>query len=143
MAGNIRIPWKALKILSTTKDPDEYKIEANKILANHRPIMLLNRVLLAVYISPEDLGTTGKLVKTDEAIAEDIWQSKVGLIIAKGPAAFVSDTNTFFYDQTIEEGEWVTAAVNNCKQLEINGMPCRIVEDRFIEAKFFDPRVVW
>lgn len=143
MPGNIRIPWETLDILSKVSDPDAYKVKAREIIGNHMPVMLLNRVLLAVYIAPEGLGKTGLLVKTPEAVAEDIWQSKVGLVIAKGPAAYVNDQNTYFYEQTVDEGEWVTAAVNNCRQVEINGMPCRMVEDRFIEAKFLDPRAIW
>lgn len=143
MAGNIRIPWKTLEILSTVPDPEAYKIKVRDIIGNYMPKLFLNHVLLAVYISPEALGTTGKLVKTPESIAEDIWQSKVGLVIRKGPAAFVDDANTCFYGDKLEEGMWVSAAVNNCTQEEINGMPCRIVEDRFIKAEYLDPRAIW
>lgn len=143
MPANIRIPWKTLEILSTVSDPEAYKIKVREIIGNYMPRVFLNRVLLAVYISPEALGTTGKLVRTPESIAEDIWQAKVGLVIRKGPAAFVDDVHTCFYGDKLEVGMWVSASVNNCRQEEINGMPCRIVEDRFIEDEHPDPRVVW
>ena len=143
MAGNIRIPWDALKTLSAIHDLEAYKIKTRELLGNHLPKMMLNRLCLAVYITPDVLGKAGLIQKADDTIAEDIWQSKICLVVAAGSLAFKDDQLTTFNGDVAVPGDWVIAKINHCTQVEINQVPCRFVEDRYIESIHADPRVIW
>ena len=46
-----------------------------------------NQVLIAVYIRPTKTKTG--IILTDQYVGEDLYQSKVGLVLMKGPSAFV------------------------------------------------------
>jgi hypothetical protein len=143
----VAVPLDTLRRLSKLEDPDEFRTEVHRMMGNQMPEMFLNRILCAVYIENEHYrSATGTglstLVKAPDAIKEDIWQGKPCLVLAVGPAAFVDDTQTSFYEQSVKPGDWVTFKVSNSTQIEINKVPCRIIEDRFIEAKYSDPRQV-
>jgi len=140
MPGNVRIPWKTIDTLKVIDEPEEYKAAALKIIGNQIPTLMLNQILLGVYIYPERING-GPIIRPN--VEEDIWQGKMGHVIAKGPAVFEDDSVTYFWKQKIFEGEWLLASINNCKQMYINNLPCRIVEDRYIVARFEDPRAVW
>ena len=143
----VAVPLKTLSFLSGLDDPEEFKVEVNRMIGNAMPEVLLNRVLCAVYIASEKMsdvvGPQGqRLVRTLDAVKEDIWQGKPCLVLKVGPAAFVDDAAMSFYGQKVKPGDWVTFKMVHATQQEINRMPCRIIEDRFIEAIFHDPRHV-
>ena len=100
----------------------------------------LNRVLCAAYISSE--RTKGGIIRPADTVAEDIWQGKAALVLKLGPSAFVDTNDITFGNFIVNPGDWVTFKVGNSSQIEINGYPCRIVSDHYIESKVPDPRVV-
>ena len=53
-----------------------------------------NQVLIAIYIRPE--MTAGGIIITNKTRDEDKWQGKVGLVLKKGPSAFVDESNQWF-----------------------------------------------
>jgi co-chaperonin GroES (HSP10) len=134
------VPRRSLEELSKCNTPEEFtdlvfkKIDVDKIE------VLLNRILTAVYIENEI--TPGGIIKPTETIAESIWQGKAALVLKVGPAAFEDDTSSSFYGQSVKPGDWVSFRAGNCSQIEISKIPCRIVEDRYIEAIYHDPRMV-
>jgi hypothetical protein len=143
----VALPLKTLEDLSKIPDPEDWAAYVRQKIGNNMPILTLNNVFCAVYIGSEVLaqvktpgGVVLPLVKTQDAVKEDIWQSKMNLVLAAGPAAFVDDASMSFYGQQIRAGDWVSFPIHTCTQLEIKTVPCRIVQDRFITSFWKDPR---
>jgi hypothetical protein len=63
-----------------------------------------NQVLLAVYLRPEK--TKSGLILTADHLDEDRYQSKVGLLVKRGPLAFEQDGN-WFTGMTFQDHEWL------------------------------------
>lgn len=103
--------------------------------------VMFNDVLIAVYIRPEK--TKSGIILSDKTRQEDEFQGKAGIVALKGPLAFVSDENFDFKDQTIEIGDWVSIWVSDGRKIEINGVLCRMVEDRHIRLKIPAPDLVY
>lgn len=102
----------------------------------------LNKVLVAIYRRPEK--TMGGIILTDRANDEDVWQGKVGLIVAMGPKAFEDDETTKFHGLRYDVGDWVWFRASDGLACQVNGVPCRIFD---AEGKFIgslpDPDCVW
>ena len=64
-----------------------------------------NQVLVAVYVRPEK--TKSGIYLTNQTRKEDEIQGKVGLVVKKGPAAFVDPTNSWFDGIEVDVGDWV------------------------------------
>lgn len=109
-----------------------------------------NDILIAVYIRPKkmkgierDDGTVVNLELPDQTIKEDEYQGKAGMVLKKGPLAFVSDDNFDFKGQNVEAGDWVAIWVADGRKIQINGVLCRMVEDRWIRMKIPAPDLVF
>lgn len=139
--GGVAIPLKTVERLSKLDDPEDFKNAINEMIGNDIPVVMLNRILCATHIESE--RTPGGIYKPVHVSAESIWQGKAFLVIEVGPAAFVDDTNTSFYGQKVKKGDWVVFKGNHGTILEVNKVPCRIVEDRYVELIISDPRSVW
>jgi len=100
-----------------------------------------NHVLIGVYERPEQ--TKSGLYLSDQTRGEDKHQGKAGLVLKKGPFAFVSDANYDFKGQNVEVGDWVAIFVSDGRQIVINGQLCRICEDQYIRMKIPAPDVVF
>lgn len=100
-----------------------------------------NDVLIAVYIRPEK--TKSGIILSDQTRREDEMQGKAGLVLKKGPLAFVSDENYDFKGQDVEPGDWVAIWVSDGRKIVINGVLCRMVEDRWIRLKIPAPDAVF
>lgn len=100
-----------------------------------------NQVLVGVYQRPEK--TKSGLFLADKTRQEDEHQGKAGLVVKKGPTAFVSDDNYQFMGQNAEVGEWVAIFVSDGRKIVINGQLCRIVEDQYIRLKIPAPDTVY
>jgi len=102
----------------------------------------LNKVLVAIYRRPEK--TVGGIILTDRANDEDVWQGKVGLIVAMGPKAFVDDDTTQFHGLKYEIGDWVWFRASDGEACQLNGIPCRIFRaEGLINGRLPDPDCVW
>lgn len=100
-----------------------------------------NQVLVAVYIRPTKTKTG--IILTDKYVGEDLYQSKVGLVLMKGPAAFVEEEERWFKDVNVNEGDWVVFRPSDGWQINVNGVDCRIMDDIHIRGKVSQPDKVW
>lgn len=99
-----------------------------------------NQVLLAVYIRPQ--RTKSGLFLTDAHTDEDRFQSKVGLLVAKGPQAFEQDGN-WFTGLDFREGDWLVFRPSDGWSITVNGVLCRIFDDINIKGRVPHPDAVW
>jgi co-chaperonin GroES (HSP10) len=100
-----------------------------------------NYILLGVYERPEK--TKSGIILTGQTRGEDQHQGKAGLVLKKGPTAFVSDDNYDFKGQDVDVGEWVSIWVSDGRQLYVGGQLCRLVEDQHIRLKIPTPDIVY
>jgi co-chaperonin GroES (HSP10) len=99
-----------------------------------------NQVLLAVYIRPEK--TKSGLILTDNHRDEDRYQSKVGLLVKRGPMAFEQDGN-WFQGLTFEVNDWLVFRPSDGWSITVNGVLCRIFDDINIKGRVPHPDAVW
>jgi hypothetical protein len=105
-----------------------------------------NDVLIAVYLRPEKKQIEGSdkvIYLPDGTRQEDQYQGKAGVVLSKGPLAFVSDENYDFKGQDVKPGDWVAIWVSDGRKIIINGVLCRMVEDRHIRLKIPAPDAVY
>lgn len=99
-----------------------------------------NMILVGAYIRPNI--TKGGIYLAEKTVEEDLWQGKVGLVLKKGPNAFVDDEVTNFHGQNVEPGDWVMYSVHDAFQFDIRGVPVRLVSDRRIKMRLADPESI-
>ena len=104
------------------------------------------RVLVATYIQPEE--TRGGIILPDRTLAEDRFQGKIGLVVAKGPLAFVDDEYAKFGGKNVEIGDWVSYRASDGMEMFVvdengGGTPCRILQDQNIICKVSDPSAIY
>jgi len=99
-----------------------------------------NQVLVATYKRPEK--TKSGLYLADSTRKEDEYQGKVGLVLKKGPAAFVDEGNIQFHGMSVEVGDWVTYRFSDGFPLEINGVHCRLLEDSHVKLRVASPDLI-
>lgn len=102
--------------------------------------LLHSKVLVALYISPEK--TKGGIIRPDSNVKEDVWQGMVGLVVKKGPIAFVDDETNRFGGADAAIGEWVAFTPGDGRRIQINGVDCRIIEDTQLMLKVSDPSII-
>jgi len=100
-----------------------------------------NQVLVAVYVRPKK--TASGIYLPDAVSDEDKYQGKVGLVVAKGPTAFVDDEGNWFKDVSVDVGDWVIFRPSDGWSITINNVLCRIIDDTLIRGKIDRPDRVW
>lgn len=100
-----------------------------------------NQILVMVYVRPEK--TASGLFISDKSRDEDRFQGKAGLVLKKGPQAFVDDEINKFDGQNVEPGDWVFYRVSDGFSININGQLCRLLEEVHIKGKIPSPDVVF
>lgn len=121
------------------KDPKQVLLEQ---VGDTSSIEVFNmQVLVAVYIRPEK--TKGGLFLSDKARDEDRYQSKVGLILKKGPTAFVDKDGEWFSGLDIKEGDWIVFRPSDGWNITVNGTLCRMLDDMSVRARIAHPDQVW
>ena len=103
--------------------------------------VLHNQILVGVYIRPEK--TKGGILLTSQTRDEDRYQGKAGLVLKKGPLAFVDDDNNKFHGQNVDIGDWVFYRVSDGFPLVLNGTLCRLLEEVHVKGKIPSPDVVF
>ena len=101
-------------------------------------------VLVAIFVRPEK--TRGGIIRPDKVREEDLYQGKVGLVIAMGPLAFVEDParGVVFPDGCLAElGDWVIVRGSDSWQIRINDVDCRMMSDVAIRGTTPDPEKVY
>jgi co-chaperonin GroES (HSP10) len=100
-----------------------------------------NQVLVAIYVRPSK--TKSGIYLPDATVAEDKIQGKVGLVVKKGPMAFVDASEQWFTDIEVNEGDWVIFRPSDGWGITINNLMCRILEDTAVRGKITAPDQVW
>ena len=100
-----------------------------------------NQVLVAVYTRPEK--TKSGIYLTSGTRDEDKIQSKVGLVLKKGPQAFVDPSNNWFEGIDISLDDWVFFRPSDGWSVTINNVVCRMLDDTNIRGRIQAPDQVW
>lgn len=110
-------------------------------------IRLCNDLVAVVVYQRPNIAMLGdkKLILADETVKEDVYQSKVGLIVAMGPKAFRKSDKWPFCgdDHEFKLHDWVVLPPSAASSMMINGVLCRVFEDTLIKAWAFDPDYVY
>ena len=125
-------------LMSHIEDPAN---EIRKRIGDISKIEVLhNQILVGGYIRPEK---TKGILLTSQTRDEDRYQGKAGLVLKKGPLAFVDDDNNKFHGQNVDIGDWVFYRVSDGFPLVLNGTLCRLLEEVHVKGKIPSPDVVF
>ena len=113
------------------KDPRELLVEQVGDISDFE--LFNNQVLVALYLRPKI--TKSGIILTDQTVDEDIYQSKVGLVLKKGPTAFQDEEGQWFKEVTINEGDWLVSRASDGWTITINSVPCKILMGGFLCVK--------
>ncbi len=121
---------RALQMMHTI-DP---KVEIMSRVKDHLPgVKVLGAdLLMAIYVRPEK--TASGIYVADVTRKEDIYQGKVGLVLALGPLAFVEDETHKFGGVVPKVGDWIAVRVGDTFQLSLGQQACRLVQDVNVRA---------
>jgi hypothetical protein len=126
-------------------DVDPKKLIIDKVGDISDATVMHNEILVGVYIRPASyMSEHGNLIHLpDNFREEDKFQGKVGLVLAKGPAAFVSDGNFNFNDQDVKIHDWIVCHSGDGWSLTIRGQLCRMVKDNAVRMIVPTPDYVY
>jgi hypothetical protein len=113
-----------------------------------------NQVLVAVYIRPTTTTLGGKaFYLTDKAVDEDRYQSKVAMIIKKGPQAFKDANGVWFAGTEFNLGDLIVYRASDglamelrnpaAKSVEEGKVLCRLLEDTSVRMRVGSVSRVW
>ena len=108
-----------------------------------------NKILVATYFVPESTkmkgpaGSTINFIIPREVTVEAKWQGRVGLLIAKGPMAWVADDRVSFGGTNHEIGTWVGYDRHDGRQVAIDRIHCRVMRDVDVWCETDDPFLVY
>lgn len=100
-----------------------------------------NQILVGIWRRPEK--TKGGIILTDNTKKEDEYQGKVGLVLKKGPTAFISDDDMDFKGQNVEVGDWIVLRPGDGWQVKVREQPCRMLVDTSVKMKISRPDLVY
>lgn len=100
-----------------------------------------NKLLVATYIAPE--MTMGGIILPTRTLEEDRFQGIVGLVVKKGPLAYVDDNIAQFKGFNVDIGEYAVYRPSDGIETFVRGVPCRWIEDTKILGKTDDPLMVF
>ena len=107
----------------------------------------LQGVLIATYIRPTEAKIEGSsLLVPHEVVKDDPYQSKVGMVLKRGPTAFVDDGNCQFHGFNCEPGDWVLFRASEGLKFSLGGsggIDCRLLADVYVKMKFPHPDMVF
>lgn len=109
------------ELLAAVGDISDYEVGNNELLA-------------VTYLRPEK--TAGGIIMTARNLKEDIYQSKVHLVLKLGPLCE-------FFGFTVAPGDWIVIRPSDAWALDINGTQCRHILDSHVRAKIKDPTKIW
>lgn len=100
-----------------------------------------NQILVAIYIRPQK--TKSGIYLSDKTTDEDRHQSKVGLLVKKGPTAFQDTTGEWFVGETFNLQDWLVFRPSDGWGITVHGVLCRILSDTQIKGRVEAPDQVW
>lgn len=114
-----------------------------------------NGILVAIYHRPKAIQLAGgKTLHLPDNLAgktgEDRYQGKVGMVIAKGPQAFVPDERADFAGIDVSVGDWVVFRRSDGWDMTLVRGPgtddnvlCTLLHEQEIRARILSPDSVW
>lgn len=124
-------------------DIDPIKLVQEKVGDLTGVLLKPTEILTGTYIRPEMTSGGIILPKNTGPIKEDEYQGKVSVILAMGAAAFEDDDTHKFYNLKPKIGDWVICRIAYGFMMNINGHPCRIIEDSQISGVIPRPDMVY
>jgi co-chaperonin GroES (HSP10) len=118
------------------RDPAEETFEKLGDLSGFN--VLNNYVLYAIYERP--LVTASGIHITQSAAAEDEYQGKAGLIVAVGP--MVNDEHEI-RGFKLERGNWIAVRPSDGWAIKVNGVLCRMINEKSIHMVVPSPDSVF
>ena len=100
-----------------------------------------NQILVAVYLRPEK--TKSGILLPGQTRDEDKYQSKVGLVIKKGPSAFEDAGEEWFKDVEINLNDWIVYRATDGWGVTVNNVLCRMLDDTSVRGRIPHPDFVW
>lgn len=100
--------------------------------------VLNNYVLYAIYERP--LVTKGGIHITHSTAGEDEYQGKAGLIVAVGP--MVNDEASI-RGLDLKPGTWIAVRPSDGWAIKVNGVLCRMINEKSIHMVIPSPDSVW
>lgn len=129
--------------LRTIHVEDPRDVIWNAVGADLEQVEPMNQqVLVGLYIRPATRTQSG-LEIAEEAIDEDRYQGKVGMVLKKGPRAFVDDGPLKFHGQDVQPGDWVVYRASDGLKGMIGDREVRFIPDVYIKAKIDHPDAVF
>lgn len=100
------------------------------------------QILVAKYVRPNK--TKGGIIVTETTRQEDVWQGKVGLIVAVGHRAF-DDPEAKWFPGGSEIGlhDWVLYRASSGLDMKVNGVDCKLLKDEAVLGRVADPDMIW
>lgn len=100
-----------------------------------------NNLLVAVYIRPQK--TQSGIFLPDKVTDEDRYQSKVGLLVGKGPFACNSEDPEWFGKKPLQLHDWLVFRPSDGWSITINGVLCRMLLDSQVRMRTPHPDPVY
>lgn len=128
------------------KDPRGFLLDRCQLWTPSCTLMSNLICCATYYLPPYDILPGGqKFYRADISHNEALWQGKVGLVVAKGPLAFLDEPELRikFHGQNVDIGDWVQWDIHDARQCTINRVHVRYLKDVQIIAKWDDPRLVY
>ena len=107
--------------------------------------VLHNNILVAIYVRPDK--THGGIALPERIRKEDVYQGKVGIVLKKGPLAFVDDDRNKFAGKDVNPGDWIAFRAQDGWTLDLQGVtgpvPCRVLEDVHVKMVLVAPDAIY
>lgn len=100
--------------------------------------VLNSYVLYAIYERP--LITKGGIHITQTSAAEDEYQGKAGLVLKIGPIVNVDATER---GTELKPGMWIAVRPSDGWSIKVNGVLCRMINEKSIHMTIPAPDAVW
>ncbi len=123
------------------KDPADEIWKAAGSLDGIEPTF--QNLIVATYIRPEDSKTSGGIIIPLQAVSEDRYQGKVGLVLKVGPRAFKDDGSVQFHGFSVKPGDWVAFRPSDGLKMQIGKCDCRLIADVHIKMTVATPDAVY
>jgi hypothetical protein len=145
MAQGPQTPWR------NEMEAEDYAVDPKSFLLSRCEVWMKNihwfgnSVIAATYYLPafEVLPGGKRLYRSQQSQDEALWQGKVGLVLGKGPLAFVDDDRNKFKGQDVKVGEWIMWDIHDARQTTVNRVHCRWIPDVRILGTVDDPKLVY
>ena len=105
--------------------------------------VLFQNVLLGKYVRPADAKTEGGVLLSEAVVADDKFQTKVGLVLKVGHTAFIDTPGVEFGGFKAEPGQWVAYRPSDGMTMQIGRHECRLIPDVHIKMRLRHPDAIY